>query len=62
MAALRSGGRQAPVMSRWFDAALHVTASGYLMRYVFQCGATTADKPFGAGSMYSVRELATTPQ
>jgi hypothetical protein len=50
--ALRAGDQHALVMSRWFGAALYATAIGYMMRYVFQRKVMTADKLFGAASMY----------
>lgn len=50
--ALQTGDPHALVMSRWLAAALYATAIGYLMRYVFQREVMTADKLFGAASMY----------
>lgn len=50
--ALQSGDPQALVMSRWFAVALYASSIGYLMRYVFQRKVMTADKLFGAASMY----------
>ncbi|MBN8713530.1 MAG: two pore domain potassium channel family protein [Xanthomonadales bacterium] len=50
--ALQSGDPHALVISRWFAAALYAMGIGYLMRYVFQRQVMTADKLFGAASMY----------
>lgn len=50
--ALRFGDPNALVMSRWFAVALYATAIGYLMHYVFRREVMTADKLFGAASMY----------
>lgn len=50
--ALRAGDPHALLMSRWLGVALYATAIGYLMRYVFQRKVMTADKLFGAASMY----------
>lgn len=50
--ALRFGDPHALVTSRWFAVALYATAIGYLMGYVFQREVMTADKLFGAASMY----------
>jgi len=50
--ALRSGDLHALIVSRWIAVALYATAIGYLMRYVFQREVMTADKLFGAASMY----------
>lgn len=50
--ALQSGDPHALVMSRWFAVALYATTIGYLMRYVFRREVMTADKLFGAASMY----------
>ncbi len=50
--ALFSGDLHALVMSRWFAVALYAVTIGYLMRYVFRREVMTADKLFGAASMY----------
>lgn len=50
--ALQSGDPHALVMSRWFAVALYAISIGYLMRYVFRREVMTADKLFGAASMY----------
>lgn len=50
--ALRTGDPHALLMSRWLGIALYAIAIGYLMRYVFQREVMTADKLFGAASMY----------
>lgn len=50
--AIRSNDPHAVVMSQWLAAVLYATAIGYLMRYVFQRKVMTADKLFGAASMY----------
>lgn len=50
--AVQSGDPHALVMSRWFAVALYAAAIGYLMHYVFQREVMTADKLFGAASMY----------
>ncbi len=50
--ALKTGDPHALLMSRWLAVALYALALGYLMRHVFQRTVMTADKLFGAASMY----------
>ncbi|CAM5275341.1 ion channel [Rhodanobacter lindaniclasticus] len=50
--ALHTGDPHALAVSRWFAVALYATTIGYLMGYVFRREVMTADKLFGAASMY----------